>query len=147
MNPWLKFRFTCYIVYYDYIDLLEHVANPFDTGAEVILSCCDLGKFFDCVEHRILLNKLEVHGIRGPVYNSLNLTSRTDDSMLGRMSISCSVPQGSIFGPCNDMSYNISDARMIMYTDDTSLLVRGRARDKLKADACNTIVKANAGMV
>jgi hypothetical protein len=72
---------------------------------------CDLQKAFDCVNHTILMNKLEFYGIDGTFKTLIKsyLTGRQQKVVIGSKStkentskwemIKCGVPQGSILGP------------------------------------------------
>ena len=66
----------------------------------------DLKKAFDTVDHEILLMKLEIYGIKGPVLSLLRtyLANRTQKCQINGSTsseriIKCGVPQGSILGP------------------------------------------------
>ena len=66
----------------------------------------DLKKAFDCVNHNILLTKIECYGINGGAYRWFEsyLTNRMQTCKIGQnisqqRKIHCGVPQGSILGP------------------------------------------------
>jgi hypothetical protein len=71
---------------------------------------CNLQKAFDCVNHKILMDKLEFFGIEGQFKTLIEsyLTGRYQRVIVGngidsnsgsREKIKCGVPQGSILGP------------------------------------------------
>ena len=101
-----------------------------------IILLIDFSKAFDLVEHKILLNKLEHYGIRGPALKWLEsyLSNRKQYvSVNGAESTSLilehGVPQGSILGPLlfiiyiNDMPEISTSAKFILYADDANIII------------------------
>ena len=102
----------------------------------------DLEKAFDCVNHNILLAKLEYYGIRGVMFTLIK--SYLEDryqrvKFNNRLSnwdkINIGVPQGSILGPLlfliyvNDLPSVIpctladNNSSIILFADDTSVII------------------------
>jgi hypothetical protein len=99
---------------------------------------CDLQKAFDCVNHNILLTKLEFYGITDIAYKLIKpyLEGRYQRVVLNNNSYSnwCEikhgVPQGSILGPLLFLLYvndlpKITDenSKLILFADDTSIII------------------------
>ena len=102
---------------------------------------CDLKKAFNCVNHNILLTKLEFYGITGITYKLIKsyLQGRYQTVVLNNHSSStCSnwgetthgIPQGSILGSLlfalyiNDLPQITNDnSKSALFVDDTSMII------------------------
>ena len=95
----------------------------------------DLTKAFDTVNHRRLIRKCEMSGLRGKISNILAtfLEDRSQYVSLNDMKsalkpLSCGVPQGSVLGPLlfliyiNDLPQVVEKSQVIMFADDCYFL-------------------------
>ena len=109
-------------------DIFEAINDRKYTVAAFI----DLKKAFDTVNHKILLEKMYLAGIKGNVLNLLTdyLNNRYQKTLSnGKISefnkITCGVPQGSILGPLffliyiNDLQGILGNTNFHLYADDT----------------------------
>ena len=139
-----------------YERLMEHLEHG-ECPAGVF---CDLSRAFDCVNHRLLLNKMEAYGVRGSALGWLEsfLTNRRqyvsvsykDPGNGGRScdsdvtTISLGVPQGSVLGPSlfvcyiNDLISVVDPGWAVaLFADDSSFIMSSQKHQDLE-NICNS---------
>ena len=113
----------------------------------------DLSKAYDLINHKRLLDKLDSYGIRGIVNKCFqsNLANRIQFVEISHIDINVrnqckfqsslrtikhGVQQGSVLGPLlfviyiNDLLLNIQGAKLILYANDTNVLITDRTPNK-----------------
>jgi len=123
---------------------------------------CDLQKAYDCVNHEILMEKLEFYGIQGKFCSLIKsyLMGRFQKVVLGNSNdngnssnwkqIKNSVPQGSILGPLlfliyiNDLPRILDEnTNTVLFADDTSILITSSDKMDLDENINQTFQKIN----
>lgn len=108
----------------------------------------DLSKAFDCVDHTILLQKLEQHGIRGlpQLWLKSFLSNRTqtvqiENQQSNKIELRYGVPQGSILSPLlflvyvNDISSSLLHGKLFQYADDSTLCFSSNSKINLEVES------------
>lgn len=109
---------------------------------------CDLSKAFHTINHQRLLSQKQRLGISD---GALRLTSSylqgrsqvyfSEDNSSSWADLTCGVPQESVFGPLlfliyvNDVMVLEIPARIVSFADNTAILLKRKAVQKLYADA------------
>ncbi|KAG8327444.1 hypothetical protein J6590_108236 [Homalodisca vitripennis] len=115
--------------------LISKMLQAFEDRRLAQITACDLSKAFDCIDHQILLEKLNYYGVCGHQLDffksyllgrSQYVDNGKDQSK--KVEVNEGVPQGSILGPTlfllimNDLPNNISRSFTAMFADDTTFL-------------------------
>ena len=130
------------------ISLMEKISMALDNGEYVIGVFLDFSKAFDTVDHDILLQKLNIYGVRGVAHTWFKsyLANRYqyvtyNNAMSQKEKLTCGVPQGSILGPLlfliyiNDLSTVSNACLSILFADDTNMFRTGTDLN----DLCNAL--------
>ena len=117
------------------IDLVEEVSESMDKKLYTLGVFNDLKKAFDTVNHSILLQKLNVYGIRGVAEKWIEsyLSGRKQfvkicDSSSNALGVSRGMPQGSVLRPrlfilyINDICNVSKFLKFLLFADDTNIL-------------------------
>ena len=117
--------------------LVDYVINSLENNEISCSIFLDSSKAFDTIDHKILLNKLYMYGIRGITHNWFKnyLSERYQCVSINNCSsslqkIKSGVPQCSILGPIlfllynNDLPNASNILRFLLYADDTNILYK-----------------------
>ena len=113
--------------------MLDKWHKAMDNGKFAGALLTDLSKAFDCLNHELLIAKLEAYGFDQSslsyIYSYLSdrkQRTKVNNSYSSWSSIKCGVPQGSILGPLlfniylNDIFYFANKCDIANYADDTT---------------------------
>ena len=139
--------------------LTDQIRFQMDRGFYTGMVMIDLQKAFDTVDHDILLQKLKALGF-DPLaikwfesyLKGRNQKTEINGIFSDPRVVPCGVPQGSILGPLlfllyiNDMEAAVS-CQLILYADDSALLVSGKDVNKIEQQLGNELSSLNGWLV
>ena len=132
-------------------ELIGHILKRKEQNESTACVFLDLSKAFDTIQHDVLLNKLEIYGIRGTALNwfksyltnrkikvKCNVASSGKTEFSTEESVNIGTPQGSCLGPLiflvfnNDLHKVVENCSTILFADDTTLYVSNKNTNYLK---------------
>lgn len=135
--------------------LLDPVYKDLDRGLYVMSLMFDLSRAFDTVNIEFLVCKLHNIGIRGTLLewiksymSNRKLLVKYNNTLSDTRDVHMGVPQGSVLGPLlfalyvNDLPKYISNGRVTMFADDTTITVSAQTPEELAEKvtlACNEL--------
>ena len=128
-----------------HIVMLEKWKNTLGGKGTAGAILTDLLKAYDCLNHNLLLAKMEAYGfdtgalkfIQNYLKGKMQWT-KVNGSFNSRLELKSYVPQGSILGPLlfnlflNDMFYFIKDTKMANCADDNTYTIKNTIEELLK---------------
>ena len=124
--------------------LVENITTIFEKKQSIIGVFLNLSKAFDAIDHKIMLQKLMHHRVRGvPLkWFSSYLSDRVQQVLCNNqlsdiLKIKCGFPLGSILGPllfviyANDFCKCMTKGKTIMFADDTNLFFSENCYEKV----------------
>ena len=127
------------------MDFIADIATSVDKGEFAFGIFIDLSKAFDTINHRILLQKLKWYGIKDEplAWFESYLNGRQQyvefDGVKSEMLPNLTgVPQGSVLGPLlfllyvNDLPCASDLVKMVLFADDSNLLLKGKKPEDIK---------------
>ena len=112
-----------------------------DEGNCVHACYLDISKAFDRVDHSILLQKLQAHGIAGKLLNWLEsylqdrfVQVQVDGALSKKIATLSGVQQGSVLGPLLFLIYvndipKLTKCKIVLFADDIKLWVRVKSAE------------------
>lgn len=138
------------------INMIDKWLRSLDNSQLVGVVLVDFKKAFDLVDHKILLQKLEIYRLSEKSLNwfSSYLINRTQRVSVNNVLsehryISYGVPQGSILGPLlfimfiNDLPLYANDVMTDMYADDTTLFDINISKEAVQANLQKALVSVD----
>ena len=135
----------------------DHIYQAINENKKCLVIFLDLGKAFDTVTHRILLEKMEQIGIRGVAHKLYKdyLSNRTQtvkilSTLSSNKTVEFGVPQGTVLGPVlfsiyiNEIMKLVPDAEVVCFADDTAIIIKENSWQKVKQVAEEVISKIKA---
>lgn len=135
------------------VDFVGGSIDAIESGDSVLGCFVDLSKAFDCVDVSLLTEKIASLGICGTALKWLtsyasdrrqitSISSKSSTKILSKIDyISSGVPQGSVLGPVlfliyiNDINQHISDDRLLIFADDTTIITKNKSINNLEQDS------------
>ena len=117
--------------------VVSSLTSKINSDKCTVLALLDLKKAFDLINHKLLLNKLNIYDIRSLTLQWLcsylsnrHQCTKVNNVLSNNKPISAGVPQGSILGPLlfilfvNDLfQFNSPSVEIYFYADDTAIIL------------------------